>query len=76
MAEKDKNKEGFVNLRKIHEIQCGGFVQGLIRDLRSSRIQLEHILFEAINIKKRNESEIIPEEKVVEVESKVEKTTI
>ena len=76
MAEKDKNKEGFVNLRKIHEIQCGGFVQGLIRDLRSSRIQLEHILFEAINIKKRNESEIIHEEKVVEVESKVEETTI
>ena len=59
MAEKDKNKKGFVNLRKIHEIQCGGFVQGLIRDLRSSRIQ-QHILFEAINIKRemnRNNSE-------------------
>ncbi|MDD4110422.1 MAG: translation initiation factor IF-2 [Clostridia bacterium] len=77
MAEKDKNKEGFINLKKIHEIQCGGFVQGLIRDLRSSRIQLDHILSEAFDIKKRNEIKNMPivEEKIIESETVKEEKT-
>ena len=51
MAEQKGN--GFVNLKKIHDIQVAGTVQALIRDLRSTRIQLEHILSEASKIKKQ-----------------------
>lgn len=51
MVEKKKTKEGFVNLKRVHEIQVGGLVQSLIRDLRSSRIQLEHTLSEANKLK-------------------------
>ena len=51
MAEQKGN--GFVNLKKIHDIQVTGTVQALIRDLRSTRIQLEHILSEASKIKKQ-----------------------
>jgi hypothetical protein len=57
MAEQNRN-EGFVNLRKIHEIQTGGFVQGMIRDLRSTRIQLEHTLSEALKLKNKDKVEI------------------
>lgn len=58
MTEKNKTKEGFVNLKKLHEIQVGGFVQSLIRDLRSSRIQLEHTLSEAIRLKRGKFTEV------------------
>ena len=53
MAEQNKNN-GFINLKKIHEIQVSGAVQSLIRDLRSTRIQLEHILSEALKLKQQN----------------------
>ena len=53
MAEQNKNN-GFINLKKIHEIQVSGAVQSLIRDLRSTRIQLEHILSEALKLKEQN----------------------
>ena len=52
MSEQNKNG-GFVNLKKIHDIQVSGAVQSLIRDLRSTRIQLEHILSEALKLKQK-----------------------
>ena len=70
MAEQNKSG-GFVNLKKIHDIQVSGAVQALIRDLRSTRIQLEHILSEALNLKQKNVSEQkLEEPKEVVVENK------
>ncbi len=70
MAEQNKN-EGFVNLKKIHNIQISGSVQGLIRDLRSTRIQLEHILSEALTLKNKTRSE-----KVEPVAERVEEVKV
>ncbi len=42
MSENKSN--GFVNLKKVHDIQVSGSVQAIIRDLRSTRIQLEHTI--------------------------------
>ena len=62
MAEQNKNSGGFINLKRIHEIQVGGTVQALIRDLRSTRIQLEHILVEANKLKKQQQTVVAVEE--------------
>jgi translation initiation factor IF-2 len=61
MAEQNTKNEGFINLRRIHDIQVGGSVQGLIRDLRSTRIQLEHTLSEALKLKNKNKEEVVNE---------------
>ena len=50
MAE-NKN-QGFVNLRAIHELQVGGSIQALLRDIRSTKIQLEQLQSE-LNAEKR-----------------------
>ena len=72
MAEQNKSG-GFINLKKIHDIQVSGAVQALIRDLRSTRIQLEHVLSEALKLKHKNSLEQKEEPKPqVEVEPKVE----
>ena len=66
MAEQNKNSGGFINLKRIHEIQVGGAVQALIRDLRSTRIQLEHILVEANKVKKQQQTVVVKEEPKIE----------
>lgn len=69
MAEQKGN--GFVNLKKIHDIQVAGTVQALIRDLRSTRIQLESIMSEAIRIKKQKlaaETKVEPKKEEVVVQ--------
>ena len=78
MAEQNKNNAGFVNLKKIHEIQVGGAVQGLIRDLRSTKIQLEHVLAEANKLKliKQQEQKAKEEVKEIVVEKPVEKEVV
>ena len=50
MAE-NKN-QGFVNLRAIHELQVGGSIQSLLRDIRSTKIQLEQLQSD-LNAEKR-----------------------
>ena len=40
----DNKNQGFVNLRAIHDIQVGGSIQIMLRDIKSSKLQLEQIL--------------------------------
>lgn len=65
MAE-NKN-QGFVNLRAIHELQVGGSIQSLLRDIRSTKIQLDQ-LFSDLNAEKKkfDEQKKIKAEQVVE----------
>ena len=64
MTQQNKNS-GFVNLKKIHDIQVGGSVQALIRDLRSTRIQLDHVVSEVKSLLQSKNSKKV-DEKVVE----------
>lgn len=68
MAE-NKN-QGFVNLRAIHELQVGGSIQSLLRNIRSSKVQLDQLQTDiSVAKKKFDEQKKVVEEKVVEVKT-------
>ncbi len=65
--------EGLKNLKKIHQIQVGGAIQNLLRQLRSSKISTEEFLKD-LNTRKKELSLISEkqENEVIEVNSKPE----
>ena len=76
MTQQQNKNGGFVNLKKIHDIQVGGSVQALIRDLRSTRIQLDHIVSEAKNLLQSKRVKVVEKEVEKPIEQKVEEKVV
>ena len=76
MTQQQNKNGGFVNLKKIHDIQVGGTVQALIRDLRSTRIQLDHIVSEAKNLLQSKRVKVVEKEVEKPIEQKVEEKVV
>ena len=70
----ESKNQGFVNLRAIHELQVGGSIQSLLRNIRSSKVQLDQLQTDMAvakkNLEEKKKAAEVVVEKVVEVVEK------
>ena len=56
----DNKNQGFVNLRAIHELQVGGSIQAILREIRAAKVLLDQVKSE-LNLKKKKQLILISE---------------
>lgn len=70
----ESKNQGFVNLRAIHELQVGGSIQSLLRNIRSSKVQLDQLQTDMAvakkNLEEKKKAAEVVVEKVIEVVEK------